>query len=645
MSGLRRLLSDPRRAALLAATVGVVVFSGSLANGFAYDDARIVVADAGVHTLHGLETRLSKPYWPSASGARIGNWRPLTTALFAVEWVASGGSPLVFHLVDVMLHGIASALVVLLLAELMEAEAAALAGILFAVHPVHVEAVANVVGTAEPLSALFLLGAALVHLRARNGYGLGRALAVTLLYALAVLAKEGAVVFPLLLLLLDASRTDMDARGVGRYVREKGPLYALLAAVLGLFLIARWSVLGSTLSAPAPPGAEVLRDIPRIWTVAQVWPQYVRLLLFPRDLASDYTPGLIPIAFGWTAAGVLGVCLALTLLAGAWLAWRAGRPLAPGAGSVRVVGLSVLWAGAALLPVANVFFLSNVLLAERTLYVASVGAAAAGGWVLAGLCRQRPRAGMLAAAVVALLLAARSATRVPVWRSTETVTSTLLAEHPRAGRAWLDLAVRLADRGKTQASIRAFGVALGLLNSDTWACMQAASRILAMGHPAVARFFLRRAWQERPGWAAAPGMLAAADLELRRYHEASAAAAAATILSPANPSMDHLLAQALAGLGRYAQAVRVRAVALREGFRPGLLWILQARDLVAMGDTTAAVAALDSARAHPLTAVERAAWARTADSLAAPRGPTRRREPRSRADTLRRPGSGSPSPR
>jgi len=152
-------------------------------------------------------------------------------------------------------------------------------------------------------------------------------------------------------------------------------------------------------------------------------------------------------------------------------------------------------------------------------------------------------------------------------------------------------------------------VAVGLLNSDYPVCTQAASHLFAMGRLPAARFLLKRAWREHPGWSTAPGLLAAVDLGEHRYGEAEAAARAGTILSPANPSMYHLLALALSALGRPSEAVRARATALREGFaRPQRLWILQARDLASMGDTAAALAALDSAGRSPLSAEEREEW-------------------------------------
>ena len=77
----------------------------------------------------------------------------------------AGENPTLYHAVNVVGHGLVSLLVVLVLAHLVTLPIAFAAGLLFAVHPVHVEAVSNVVGGAEVLAAGFFMLALLLHLR------------------------------------------------------------------------------------------------------------------------------------------------------------------------------------------------------------------------------------------------------------------------------------------------------------------------------------------------------------------------------------------------------------------------------------------------------------------------------------------------
>jgi hypothetical protein len=132
---------------------------------------------------------LRLPYWVNAADLAI--YRPLTTVSFAVDWFIGRGLPWVFHAMNVLEHGVASVLVYLLLAELAAPAAAFAGALVFAVHPVHVEAVANVVGRAEVMSAIFYLWALLLWARAPRP-GLRQVAAVSGLYLLMPRSDAGA---------------------------------------------------------------------------------------------------------------------------------------------------------------------------------------------------------------------------------------------------------------------------------------------------------------------------------------------------------------------------------------------------------------------------------------------------------------------
>ncbi|MFI5210258.1 MAG: hypothetical protein ACHQ2E_07435, partial [Gemmatimonadales bacterium] len=103
---------NPGRRGWLALSVAGLALAASLTslgNGFAYDDQFIIVTNPRVHDLAGAWRLFGQTYWPPDRGS--GLYRPVTVLLFAGQWAVGQGSPLVFHLVNVLLYAGLSALV------------------------------------------------------------------------------------------------------------------------------------------------------------------------------------------------------------------------------------------------------------------------------------------------------------------------------------------------------------------------------------------------------------------------------------------------------------------------------------------------------------------------------------------------------
>ncbi|HSM03643.1 MAG TPA: hypothetical protein VK858_03440, partial [Longimicrobiales bacterium] len=349
---------------LLVVAAAVLVYLNALPNGFTLDDRPIIVDNGTVHDLSNQVRIWLTPYWPGLVGLEAGLYRPLTIFAFAVQWALGGGDPLLFHGVSVLLHAGCSALVYALL-RLWVGRFPALAGAgVFAVHPVHVEAVANVVGQAELLAALFVLAAVLLHAtRPPEGpVSLGRTGLIVACYGLAMLAKEHAVVLPALLVAVDVARG--RARDVGAYLRGTAGTGVVLISAAAVYLTLRWAVLGG-LSGEAPAHLGFLQDPgTRIPTALALWPEYLRLLVAPRTLSFTYDPGVLPPATGFGAASAAGL-----LVLGVVLALVASRRAWPAA------GLGAAWFLIGVLPVSNLLLPIGTVLAERTLYLPSVALA------------------------------------------------------------------------------------------------------------------------------------------------------------------------------------------------------------------------------------------------------------------------------
>jgi protein O-mannosyl-transferase len=595
MTKLGSPMRDVRAAALVSAFLSVGVFANSLSNGFAYDDVHTVVNNTAIQSLATLPGAVLTPYWPIEEGQALALWRPVTTALLGIQYVLSGGQPLLFHATNVALHALVSTLLVLLVASVAPVSVAFLAGLVFAVHPVHTEAVANVVGVAELASAAAVLAACLLHVRSGERSTWPRSLGIGALYVVGFGAKESAVVLPGLVFLLDAARARLGWRDLPDYVARRWRAYFVMLVVAVALLTARLEVLGGTLVPRAPGGAELLLTIPRIWTLGEIWTHYVRLWIFPLDLSADYSPDVIPLSFGWHAANVTGVVLVLVVLVGALLAWRRGamRPQAPAA---RSAAFGVLWFGIAISPVSNIFFLSGVLLAERTLYLPTVGLAAATGWLAVRSWRHRPRMTTALVAGVLLCGTARAWARNPTWRDTVTVFTTLIGDYPQSGRSQWALADSFLQQGRTSEALRAYRAAVDLLDSPYGLLTRVARTLTDLARYESADRILERAMIDAPELPLAYRMRAGLRAELGDAAGAERYARASIALGGRDPVREHVLAWALASRGAWNEAIEVRSRAdeiASVGFWQR--WVYDAYVAQRQGDTLAVRAALDGA--------------------------------------------------
>ena len=591
-------LRSVRSAAFLAGAAAVLLSANSVLNDFAFDDRSIIVENTEIQDLSTLPEALISPYWPNEYGKELGLWRPVTTAFYGIQWAAWGENAAMFHVLNVLLHGVVTALVVLLLAELAPLPLAFAAGLLFAAHPLHVEAVANVVGLAEVLSSVFFLGACLVFLRAGERIVLGRGAAITLLFTLAFLTKESAVTLLGVLFLLDGARDNVEVKEALSYVRRRWAIYVSLTAVAGLILIVRYAVLGNLASSLAPLGAGLLEDdVPRIWTVASTWPHYFRLLFFPLDLSADYAPAVIPIALDWTGSGILGAFLLLGTLGLALCLW--GRQtLGVDRTPARLLSFGVLWLVITLSPVSNVLFLSGVLLAERTFYLPSIGFVVLLAWIGGELYKERRRVAQAALILVLMLMSLRTVTRNAAWRDNFTVFDVLIREHPESGRAqWL-----LGDAqymfGNPKAGNSAYRITISLLNGSHPVLVEVGRRLVTNGQPEAAKALLLRAWEEYPDRGIAPQILAGIYYAERDYPATIEAAEAAIAHYDSEDLLSHhLLARSLAAEGRWEESVqaRRRTIEAGEGHR-WQQWFWLAETYAESGDTARALESLDSAR-------------------------------------------------
>ena len=375
-------------------------------------------------------------WWPSLESHLF---RPLTTLSYWFNYsvLGNGAHPPGYHAVNLLLHWVNATLAFALVRAVTRRPYVALAAAAaFAVHPLTVESVTNVVGRADLLAGMSVMGGLLLYIRFKESTG-RRALVylagLGASFLAGVFCKESAVALPGIMLLYDATFPAADAPSLGASVRLSfariWPGYACVLPGLAALLAARWALFRNS-----PLFGEFASDNPIViaplWTgvmtAVKVAGYYLALMAWPAKLSCDYSYDEITL-FGWSltsgqdAHAWIALAVLLGVAAGAAFAWRRDR------GIFFFVG----FAAVAFLPTANVLLPIGTIMAERLMYLPLVGAAAAVALVLAAAGRRLidavPRGARwslgvaLTVAVVGVLaaLAGRTVARNEDWTSSE----------------------------------------------------------------------------------------------------------------------------------------------------------------------------------------------------------------------------------
>jgi len=487
---------------LLVAAV-LIVYANALPNAFLWDDLYLVVGNPAIKSWENLPRLFVSDLFPA--GIQSGYYRPLQALTYVVDYGVWGLSPAGFHLTSVTLHAVTAALLYLVGRHVLGSARAALAGaLLFAVHPLHVEAVTYVSGRSDPLAAMLMLVAVLGFLR---GDGRGR-LASLAAFFLALLAREAALVLPVLLLVLD--------RIVPGRARRPGLDYLPYGAVLAVYLGLR--------AMSVEPGQVMVANaaVPlgfRLLTMAEAVVRYLALVVVPLGLHMERT--VAPVASPLEPGALAALAAVAALIAGALWARARAWPLA----------LGVAWFLVALLPVANVVPLATFM-AEHWLYVPMMGLCLAAGWSVEQLARdawRRPVTAMFA--IVVALYGGLTIRQNLVWRDARMLYEYLRPLAPESLRVRVNLAQAYQEAGDLERAHGAYEEVVRL-------------------HP------------DRPETADALNNLGNIHREAGRLEVALATYDRALVLAPRQIAARNGRALALQGLGRVEEAERELAAAL-----------------------------------------------------------------------------------
>jgi hypothetical protein len=464
-------------AATALAYIGVVRFS------FVFDDLVVIVNNPSIRSFGNLKWVFTHHLF--ATYAAAGNYyRPLNLAWFMLEYRLFGLAPAGWHVMSLLWH-LAATLAVYFFARHLTGDrvTAALAALLFGLHPVHMEAIAWISGPNDLMITALLIASFLAYAQARERGSPWKWTLSLALFAVALLIKEPAVVLPGFLAVYEWTREDRAAEPLlRRFLRTATAIGPHTCLMIG-YLVLRRAVLGLAIGG-GTFGASILLTVPSVMFL------YLRHFLYPVGLSVVYDTPLVKNP-GWQNF-VLPLLACLATVAVLFYAARRSR-----AGL-----LAVAWFCFCLLPALAVFRLMGELeefARDRYLYLPSVGICVliamglrrlpsrGGEWL--GL----PRAQSAAALLIALALAAATSTQLLPWASELLLFYRASTIAPNSTIPHIGLGVALRNRGEIGRSIAEFEKAYQL-RPDFWSTnFYLGGALFFAGRPAEAVPLLRRA--------------------------------------------------------------------------------------------------------------------------------------------------------
>ena len=475
-----------------------------------------------------------------------GYYQPLSMISLMLD-SAMGGTqtaPAAFHRTSLALHGANTALMVILLYLLFRnLPAAAMAGLLFGVHPIVVDTIPWISERKTLLATFFALLCVVFYVRRAKGGGRGWYAASFGAMVLALMSKPTSTMLPFCLLLLDYWPLRRLSK---RTILEKAPF--LLVAIASAAITFYSQKLTAAVRMP-----EEFSPLRVPYTVCHNIVFYLQKLAWPVAITSHY-PAPDPLSASNPAvlAGLIGT---VTLVAVLIFSLRWTR--------AALTGWLIFFV--AIFPALGVigFVHTNAIASNKFAYLPAFGLVIVVGALLDHLWRigatRRRTISVRSVTVVVVtglvvLLGAKSRTYMSCWRDTKTLFEHMLVHAPRQGWVRMDYATELKRLGHREESIRQYKQALGDETSGEL-CRNLSLALLEMGRLDEAMQYARQSLELRPNYSQGHAMLASILKKMGRGAEAINSYNQAIRLDPLNQSAHHNLATELMVGGRIDEAI------------------------------------------------------------------------------------------
>ncbi|KAF1748162.1 hypothetical protein GCK72_024629 [Caenorhabditis remanei] len=483
-------------------SLSILPYLSCLNGDFVFDDAESIVNNPIVNGEESLSQIFTRDFWgrPIASPHSHKSYRPVTTFTFWLNYQLHGKSTLGYHIVNIICHGVAT-MVFYLFARLLEKrfnhfEVALPSAVLFAVHPVHTEAVANMTGRAELLMTIFSLLALITFIR-NETFSWNFVIFVTM----ATFSKEqGLMAIPIALCIDLVTRAPFSSKHPATIV------FFLLLTFLRMFINGFQTAKFTKLDNPA---AFIESGFYRAVNYSYIWLYHIYLLVIPANLCFDYSMGCIPPISSLYDVRVLSpVLISIPVIIG--VKFR---------NECRVLTFGALIGAIAFLPSSNIFFTVGFTVAERVLYLPSVGFCIMCAVAMKKLSVHTKNADIIAITVI-LLSISKTYKRSSEWENELSLYSSGLRVCPMNAKIHYNMGKVLGDNGLTKDAEKNYWNAIKLDPSYEQALNNLGNLLEKSGDSKTAESLLARAVTLRPNFAVAWMNLGISQMNLKKYQDA-----------------------------------------------------------------------------------------------------------------------------
>ncbi len=434
---------------------GLVIYWNSVHFEYVLDDTLVITKNnyvqegfAGIGKIFSTES--FQGYFGEQKNLLQGaRYRPLSIVSFAIEQGLWGSNPFRAHLTNIIMYGLCCVFIYLVFLKLLNTTEKAnpwlslafVTALLFTLHPVHVEAVANVKGRDEIMAVILSFASLYFSLKSLGKNKILWTLLLATSYFLALLAKENSMTF---LLIIPLSLYFFK----GVKWKDQFIVFGSLLLVTILYLLMRIQIIGYLF------GAREITDImnnpfyglgmgEKYATIFYTLLEYLRLGFYPKTLTHDYYPYHVPIMQWSDIQPIASVIIYLVLgVLGIW-----------GMGKKAIWSYAILFFLISFSIVSNIFVGVGTFMNERFLFMPSIGICLGLAYLLVkkGIQNKNKYVNYLAMILLASFILGfgyRSITRVPVWENGMTLNSAAIQVSKNSARANSFMSTALFKQGQ-----------------------------------------------------------------------------------------------------------------------------------------------------------------------------------------------------